>query len=362
LALKGRNRPFFLRRLRRNARAALRTHGIEGEVYSVRRRVYVETDRVDEAIEPLSRVFGLVSLSSVISVPRDMDAIAAECVRQAHKAGVGPTVSFRVQARRADKTFPHTSPEINRLAGEAIIAELNGRVDLSKTTDVTIGVEVAHEEALVYGNVIRAPGGLPLGTEGRVIALMSGGIDSPVAAWMMMKRGCQVIPVHFAQSEVEKHKAMDNVRVLARYSYGWNLQPILLSHEEAIGPTLAKLRALGEERWSCIFCKRSLLIRAAQLAEEMGAHAIVMGDALGQVASQTLSNMEVISHGITKPILRPLVGMDKEEIVEMARRIGTFEVSTRFSEGCNFLPSSPITRGTVEKLLDIGRRMDEMGE
>lgn len=362
LALKGRNRVYFVRQLRRNVRAALRAHDIEGQVYSAGQRVYVETDRVDDAIEPLSRVFGLVSLSAVITVPRDMDAIAAECVRQARKAGVGPKVSFRVQARRADKSFPYTSPEINRLAGEAIVSELDGKVDLSNNTDVTIGVEVARDEVLVFGNVIKAPGGLPLGTGGRAIALISGGIDSPAAAWMMMKRGCQIIPVHFAQNEVEKQKALDNIRVLARYSYGWNLRPILLSHEETIAPTLEKLYVLGEERWACVFCKRSLLLRAAALAEEMGAQAVIMGDALGQVASQTLANMEVISHGVPKPILRPLIGLDKDEIVEIARRIGTFEISTRHAESCPFLPNSPVTRGSVAKLLDIIRRMDETGE
>lgn len=359
VALKGRNRGDFIRQLRRNVRAALKAYGLHGEVRSVGSRIHVRTDDVEAALDPLSRVFGLVSLSPVVEAPRDMSAIAQDCVRQAQAAGVGPNTSFRVRSRRSDKTFPHISPEIDRLAGEAVIEATNGRVDLSNNADVTIGVEVGADVALVYGRVIAAPGGLPVGTEGRVIALISGGIDSPVAAWMMMKRGCGVIPLHFATSDEETAKVMDNIAVLARYSYGWQLKPVIRSHAETVGPVAERLRAIGEDRWTCVFCKRALLQEAVRVAEEFDAHGIVMGDALGQVASQTLPNMEVVSHGIAKPILRPLIGMDKTEIVDLARRIGTFETSTRSQAPCAFLPPNPITRASVDRLLEIARRLDE---
>lgn len=359
IALKGRNRGVFVRQLRHNIRAALKAHGVRAEVRSVGSRVYARTDDVEAALEPLSRVFGLVSLSPVAEVPREMGAIAEECVRQARAAGVGPNRSFRVRARRSDKTFPHISPEIDRIAGEAVIAATDGRVDLSNNADVTIGVEVGQEAALVYGRVITAPGGLPVGTEGRVVALLSGGIDSPVAAWMMMKRGCSIIPLHFATNDEETAKVMDNVAVLSRYSYGWQLKPVIRSHAEAVGPIAERLREIGEERWTCLFCKRALLQAAVSVAYEYDAHGIVMGDALGQVASQTLPNMEVISHGIEKPILRPLIGLDKSEIVDLARRIGTFETSTRSQVACAFLPPNPITRASVDRLLDVARRLDE---
>jgi len=359
IALKGRNRGVFVRQLRHNIRAALKAHGVRAEVRSVGSRVYARTDDVEAALEPLSRVFGLVSLSPVAEVPREMGAIAEECVRQARAAGVGPNRSFRVRARRSDKTFPHISPEIDRIAGEAVIAATDGRVDLSNNADVTIGVEVGQDAALVYGRVIAAPGGLPVGTEGRVVALLSGGIDSPVAAWMMMKRGCSIIPLHFATNDEETAKVMDNVAVLSRYSYGWQLKPVIRSHAEAVGPIAERLREIGEERWTCLFCKRALLQAAVSVAYEYDAHGIVMGDALGQVASQTLPNMEVISHGIEKPILRPLIGLDKSEIVDLARRIGTFETSTRSQAPCAFLPPNPITRASVDRLLDVARRLDE---
>ena len=359
LGLKGRNRNEFVRQLRKNVRACLKAHGLRGAVTSVGQRVYVQTEQVEEALGPLSRVFGLVSLSPVAQVARDIEAIVAECVRQAREIGVTPEVSYRVCARRADKTFPFISPEIDRLAGEAIQEATGGKVDLSDQADVTIGVEVRREAALVYGRVLPAPGGLPVGIEGRVVALISGGIDSPVAAWMMTKRGCGVIPVHFSQSEGETQKALDNIALLARYSYGWVLHPRVLDQHEVVGPTLERLRAIGEERWSCVFCKRALLLKACELADELGAHAVVMGDSLGQVASQTLANLEVISYGIPKPILRPLIGLDKTEIVAIARRIGTFDISTRSEGSCAFLPAHPLTRGSLETLRDLLNRLEE---
>ena len=357
IALKGRNRKEFVRRLRRNVRACLKAHHVEGEVASVGRRIYVRATRIEDALEPLSRVFGLVSLSPATEVARDIEAIVDECVRQAKAAGVGQGISYRVRARRADKTFPYISPEIDRLAAEAISRAMGGDIDLSKRAKVTIGVEVTREGALIYGRTLPAPGGLPIGVEGRVVALISGGIDSPVAAWMMMKRGCGVIPLHLSFSRSETQKALDIIDVLSTYSYGWELRPTVLDSNEVVGPTLRKLRAIGQERWSCIFCKRALLLKACQIAAELGARGIVMGDSLGQVASQTLANTQVISYGMPMPILRPLIGMDKAEIVDLARRIGTFQVSTSSAAACPFLPRRPLTRGSVEKLQQIVQRL-----
>lgn len=357
VALKGQNRREFLRCLRRNVRRCLQAHYIAGEVESVGQRLYVRTSQVEEALEPLSRVFGLISLSPVREVPREMDAIIAAAIEEARAAGLSESTSFRVQARRAEKTFPYTSPEINRLVGEGVARALGGRVDLSANADVTLGVEIAQDAALVFARVIPAPGGFPLGVEGRVVALISGGIDSPVAAWMMMKRGCYVIPLHFSQSEVETSKALDNIAQLGRYSYGWELRPIVLDHAAAVMPTFEKLRAIGESRWNCIFCKRALIAKACQIAEEQGALGVVMGDSLGQVASQSLANLAAISYGAPLPILRPLIGLDKMEIIALARRIGTFSISTRAQAPCPFLPDHPITRGSLSKLRDILNRL-----
>jgi len=353
VALKGRNRPLFLRALRRNVRACLRAHGIEGKVSSRGQRVYVETDLVSEALAPLQRVFGIVSLSPVASVARDVDSIVKAGVEEAVAAGVRPGVSYRVQARRADKSFPLISPEINRVVGEAIYRATEGNVDLSRDADVTIGVEVQRDRALIYGRVLDGPGGLPLGTEGRVVALLSGGIDSPVAAWLMMKRGCGVVPLHLSQSASETAKTLDNIDQLRRYAYGWELRPTILDHGEVIAPALSALTEMRQERWACVACKHLMLRCAEALAEKVGADAIVIGDSLGQVASQTLLNLRAISLGIELPVLRPLIGFDKREIVDLARRIGTFEISTRSQKACPFLPPNPITGGSVDAMREL---------
>lgn len=359
VALKGRNRSALIRLLRRNLRACLAENELEGQVVSVGQRIYVRTEQVEQALAPLSRVFGLTSLSPAVQAPREMEAIRAECVRQARAAGVEPGVTFRVRARRVDKTFPFTSLDINRLAGESIVEALQAPIDLSEEAAVTIGVEVTVEGALVFGRIIPAPGGLPLGMEGRVVALISGGIDSPVAAWMMMKRGCQVIPLHFSQNEVETSKALDNIALLSQYSYGWTLRPTILDHREVVGQTMRALHEIHEARWSCIFCKRAMLQRACELADELDAHAVVMGDSLGQVASQSLRNIEVISWGASKPILRPLIGLDKTEVMAIARRIGTFDISTREAESCCYVPSNPVTVGTLSKLKRVLAHLEE---
>jgi thiamine biosynthesis protein ThiI len=294
----------------------------------------------------------------VRAVSAELDAIVKEGVAVAQRAGLDPTRTFRVRARRSDKSFPHISPEIERQVGEAIVMGTGARPDLSKDAEVEIGVEVHPGRALIFGETIPGPGGLPLGSQGRVVALLSSGIDSPVAAWLMMKRGCGVIPVHFAVSPGQAEQVEAIVAALNQYAYGWQLRPFVFSHEEVLGPTLARLRALRRERWTCLFCKRSLLARAAEVAEEMDASALVTGESLGQVASQTLSNLEVISYGIQKPILRPLIGMDKTEIVAMARRIGTYEPSIKDSYACPFLPDRPLTQGTVAKLRELLDQME----
>jgi thiamine biosynthesis protein ThiI len=198
-----------------------------------------------------------------------------------------------------------------------------------------------------------------LGSQGRVVALLSSGIDSPVAAWLMMKRGCSVIPVHFSTSQAQTEQVLAIVDALGQYAYGWHFRPLVLSHEEVLGPSLRQLQDLRKERWTCLFCKRAMLAKAAEIADEMGAFALVTGDSLGQVASQTLSNLEVISYGIQKPILRPLIGMDKTEIMALARRIGTYEPSTQVSHTCPFLPDRPLTQASLDKLRNLLDHMEQ---
>ncbi len=357
IGLKGKNRWYFVKRLRKNIRDCLKKNDLTGEVRSVGQRVYVRVGDVERTVEKLRDVFGIVSLSPAQEVEADLEAIKAEALGVAQRAGLDESRSFRMQSRRADKSFPFISPDINRLVGAHVQQATGAQVDLSDEADLTIGVEVRRDHALVFGQTVAGHGGLPLGTQGRVVALMSGGIDSPVAAWLMMKRGCAMIPVHFSQSEVELAKFMDNCQVLSRYSYGWDIQPIVLNHREVFAETYEKLQRIGAERWACIFCKRALLQKASEIADQYRAKALVMGDSLGQVASQTLDNLEVTSYGVEKPILRPLIGLDKTEIIALARRIGTFEVSTREAHTCPFLPPNPLTRASLPKLKAILERV-----
>lgn len=357
IGLKGRNRNLFVRRLRLNIKDCLKRNGVAGEVSVHGQRLYVDTADVESALPHLQRVFGIVSLSPVYRAPLDIDAITAEALSVARSVDLGPDRTFRMAARRAFKGFPLTSPQINAQVGEAVRVATGARVDLSDNADVTIGVEIRREEALIFAAAYPGPGGLPLNSQGRVVALISGGIDSPVAAYLMMKRGCGVAPLHFTQSEVETAKALANCAVLDRYAYGWRLKPLVLSHHEVMEPIVERLRDLRAERWTCLFCKHAMLRKAARLADEIGANAIVTGENVGQVASQTLPSLEMISLGIGKPILRPLIGYDKVDIMALARRIGTFDVSTRESQGCPFLPPSVITRPAMDRWLELREQM-----
>lgn len=360
VALKGKNRTYFLRKLRRNVRACLKANELDGRVWQEGQRIFLETDQVESAVEAVQKVFGLVSLSPVNVVPANLDDIVQAGVAMAHRADLNPARTFRVQARRADKSFPFISPEIEQQVGGAIAQATGARVDLSKNAQVEIGVEIRPERALLYGETIAGPGGLPLGSQGRVVALLSSGIDSPVASWLMMKRGCAVIPVHFSTSQAQTEQVEAIVEALNQHAYGWQLRPIILSHQEVLEPTLARLRDMRQERWTCLFCKRAILGKATEIARERDALALVTGDSLGQVASQTLPNLEVISYGIQKPILRPLIGMDKTEIMDLARRIGTYEPSIKKAHACPFLPNRPLTQAGLDKFRALVARMDEI--
>jgi len=359
IGIKGKNRGYFVKRLRRNLRDALKRRQIAGRVWSEGQRIYVEVDddALEDASAALQRVFGVASLSCVFRVDSDLDAIRTQVVALATDAGLAPPRTFRVQVRRADKSFPFKSPEIGRLVGAAVWQVTQAPVDLSDKADLTFGVEIRTEGTFVYGGVTRGPGGMPLGTQGRVFSLLSGGIDSPVAMWLMMRRGCGVIPLHFAQSEPEKTKALENCQVLDNWSAGWRIKPIVLDHHEVLAPTANRLRQIGEERWTCLFCKRAMIAKAGELAPQYRVQAVILGDSLGQVASQTINNMIAISWGSPLPILRPLIAFDKNEIVDLARRIGTYSISTRKSAGCPFLPHHPITNANLEHLQEILARL-----
>jgi thiamine biosynthesis protein ThiI len=342
IALKGRNRPWFVARLVRNVREALADLDV--------RQVRALMGRIEVVLGPsaqwsairdrLAGVFGIANFARAGRAPLDVEAIAAEILRD---LGDMETETFRVSARRADKRFPLTSPQIEREVGGRIKEARGWRVDLGKP-GLTIHVEALTSDAFYFFGKDRGPGGLPSGVSGRVVCLLSGGIDSPVAAWRMMRRGCRVLFVHFHSypilSRASQEKARELVRLLTRFQlhsrlllvpFGEIQQRVVLS----VAPPLR------------VVIYRRLMMRIAEaVARAHKAHALTTGEVVGQVASQTLENMTQIDDVVRMPVLRPLIGMDKDEITAEAQRLGTYPISIIPDQDCCtlFTPRHPATR------------------
>ena len=350
IALKARNRPFFVNQLVRNLKRATADFPVR-RIQKLPGRLLLELageNAAQEVAERVRRVFGVTNCCSALRCDLDLEALKDT----AAKALAGrPFQTFRVTARRAYKTFPLTSPQLNEILGTFVLERFPARVDL-KNPELTLFVDILPKEAFIYLEKVPGPGGLPVGVAGRVIALLSGGIDSPVAAYRMMRRGCQVSFVHFHGAPFldrrTQEKAREIVKLLTRYQYTSRLYlvPFGEVQQEVVVNTPAPYRVL---------LYRRLMARIAEhLASLEGAKALVTGESLGQVASQTLENLTVIEEAVKLPLFRPLIGMDKEEITEQAKEIGTYEISIQPDQDCCtlFVPRHPATRATMD---DIGR-------
>ncbi|HQZ39077.1 MAG TPA: tRNA uracil 4-sulfurtransferase ThiI [Vicinamibacterales bacterium] len=348
LALKGKNRPWFQRHLIRHLRRALTGLGVrEVRVPMGRIEVVVGRDSaVAEVRERLRYVFGIANFSVATRVSLDVDAIGDGILRD---LPIGDPSSFRVRVRRADKRFPVRSPEIERVIGGRIAAARGWSVNL-RDPGLTIGVEIVPGEAFYHFGKEPGAGGLPTGTGGRVVALLSGGIDSPVAAWRMMRRGCTATFVHFHSypflSRASQDKARELAAFLTRFQLSSRLQLVPIGEIQR-QVTLAVPSALR------VIVYRRLMFRVAtRIAARVGAHGLVTGDAVGQVASQTLENMAVTGAAVPLPVFRPLIGMDKDEITAAAQRLGTYPVSIVPDEDCCtlFTPRHPVTRARLDEI------------
>lgn len=348
IALKGRNRPWFIARLVRNLRAAT----ADLDVTSVRALM----GRIELSLGPsaswtdvkqrLGQVFGVANFSVAGRVPVDLDAIAAAILQD---LGGRLVKSFRVSARRADKRYPLTSPQIEREVGGRIKQVTAWRVDLSNP-ELTIHLEFLTDEAFYFFGKEPGAGGMPTGVSGRVICLLSGGIDSPVAAFRLMRRGCTVTLLHFHSypfhSTISQEKVREIAALLTRYQQRTRLclVPFGEIQRQVVLTVPAELR---------VVIYRRLMMRIAwALAQRSRARALVTGEVIGQVASQTLENMSVIDAAVDAPIFRPLIGMDKAEIIEQARRIGTYPISIIPDEDCCqlFMPRHPATRARLAEV------------
>ena len=375
IALKGKNRAVFLRRLLNNMRTMLKDEPVT-DIRHVESRLLITLDdpaRTDAVVEILGRVFGLQWVSPAVPVPRDgIDDELAEdlaagreprltriCERAAELAAAerGKATNFKVVTRRSDRNFPMISPDISRIVGAAVweTTGLSGRMS---RPDLVVNVLVLKSDVLVFTGKESVCGGLPAGVSGRVMVLLSGGIDSPVAAWLMMRRGARPEFIHFyagrSFAEADADKIIDLVRILRRYSPG----PLTLW----LAPVVPyELRAIGNitDNYDMLMFRRFMVKTAARQARRQSCKALITGDSLGQVASQTLANLGAISPDIELPILRPLVGMDKMEITAWSRKVDLFETSVLpYRDCCSIRSPRPILRARARDLLLFSERMN----
>jgi thiamine biosynthesis protein ThiI len=356
ISLKRGNRPLFLRRLIRNIERAtadvgpLRLRQLSG-------RIVLDLDQHPDPTlvrERVTRVCGVASVALGFRVDSTLEAMKGATARLVEGRDFA---SFRIAARRAFKTYPMTSVDLNRALGAFVLERARSRVDLHRPV-LTIHVEVLPAEAFVYADRVPGPGGLPVGASGIVAALLSGGIDSPVAAWRMMKRGCQVLFVHFHSVPYLPATSQAKARALVERLTTWQyasrlfLVPFGEIQREVVLSVAPPAR---------VVVYRRLMVRIAEaLARQGGAQALVTGESLGQVASQTLSNLARIDEVAGMPVLRPLIGMDKLEITAEARRLDTFDISIEPDADCCtlFVPGHPATRLSEDEVRRAESKLD----
>ena len=354
LSLKGRNRPWFIQLLVRNIKEALKGLPI-ASVRSVVGRIEIELedgDRrlapadADEIIARLRRVFGIANFSFAGRGPHDFERLAAAIL-----AEVGPDdpKSFRVSVSRADKRLPFTSPQAEREIGGLIKSARGWRVDLDDPA-FTVNVEMLTDGAFYFFGKERGAGGLPTGTGGRVACLISGGIDSPVAAYRLMRRGCSVLLIHFHSYPILSRASQEKVREIAALLTRHQLRSRLLL--VPFGDLQQQVVLAVPPQLRVVIYRRLMMRIAERLALRWHARALVTGEVIGQVASQTLENMATIAAATRLPVLRPLVGMDKDEITAEAERIGTYSISIIPDQDCCtlFTPRHPATRSRLSEV------------
>ncbi len=364
--------------LKNNIEMTLKKYDIESDVEILHTRLLLTVDKnnMDKALELLRKIPGIVSFSPCLECDlniKDIENLSISAFKDelihyinADNTNTNKTVTFAVKTQRIKKQFTMNSMELNRHIGAVIINEfdklkiknneqlknINLKVNL-KNPDIHIGIELI-DNAYIFTKRIEGVGGIPVGTQGKVLVLLSDGIDSPVASYLMIKRGCNAVFLHLKMSEEGFKKTEKIFNVLNDYDYTSKL--IVKDYKEELQNIKSGLEGIGKEKYTCIFCKKTMLKIAEKYAEELKCEAIVNGDNLGQVASQTLKNISVISHGISYPILRPLIGMDKNEIINIAKEIGTYGISTGKEIKCFAVPKYPITNADIEEI----KRIEEM--
>ncbi len=360
VGLKGKNRGFFENRLKQNIRLSLKdiTRVNIKDEYGRFVLNIDETNKLPQVVERLKKIIGIAHFSVAYPGSADVEHLKAQVLEHIREFQFG---SFKIQTRRSDKQYPLTSVEVNRIVGAQIVEALNKKVDL-KTPELTCTIEIFNKQ--IYFSFEKIPGtrGLPVGSSGKVVSLLSSGIDSPVAAYRMMTRGCRVIFVHFHSFPFTEKSSYYNTQILAKKLTTYQNKsvvyfvPLAKIQEAIILNVHPKLR---------IIMYRRMMYRIAELvARKENAKALVTGESVGQVASQTLENIIAISQVVSLPVLRPLIGMDKEEIIEQAQKLGTFHTSIEpYDDCCSYLlPKSPETKAKLDQVHAAEARIDNWEE
>lgn len=361
VALKGMNKPYFERMLVDRIRKNLK----DFDGTDVRRHeglIFVRADKKydkEKLIRQISKVFGVASISPAVEAASNLDSIGEEAVKYMMELIETKGIkTFKVEAKRADKNFPVKSPEIGRIIGAKVLIGCKVlKVDVHNP-DVHLFVDVRHDRTYIYQQKIAGFGGLPLGTNGKGMVLLSGGIDSPVAAWMMAKRGMLIEAVHFHSYPYTSQRAQEKVEDLAAIvaSYCGNFK----MHVINLLPIQEQIVQNCPEEETTILVRRFMMRIAEKIAEKNKAMMLITGENLGQVASQTAEALVVTDACVKMPVMRPLIAMDKVDIMDKAEEIGTFETSIQPYEDCCtvFLPKHPTTKPKLERILESESRLD----
>ena len=360
IVLKGANRSYFEGLLTKELRRRAKKYG-EFKITHMQSTVYIEPQDdfcdLDGMCEALSRVFGIVAYNRAAVCEKNIDDIISTA-REYIPAAFEGKRTFKVEAKRSDKRFALKSPEICAEVGGALLSVCpRMKVDV-RNPDITVRVEVREQYAYVHAAQQKGAGGMPVGSNGRGLLLLSGGIDSPVAAYMMAKRGVIIEALHFESfpytSERAREKVIDLARIVAGYAGKIHVHIISLTKIQE------ELVKHCEEDYFTLLLRRYMMTLADRCAEEYGCGALITGESVGQVASQTMQALGVTDICASRPVFRPCIGLDKEEIIEISRKIGTFETSTLPYEDCCtvFTPRHPRTRPELEKVLREENKVD----
>ncbi|HZW68571.1 MAG TPA: tRNA uracil 4-sulfurtransferase ThiI [Pseudogracilibacillus sp.] len=357
LGLKGKNINQFINKLQSNLQKAVAPFpNVKVTRSSGRMFVVLNGHEPEPVIEACKKVFGIYSMSLAMKVENELETIKAGALQALQQAKDGDT--FKVNVRRANKQFPINSQEMNQRLGAHLLKNTTGfTVDVHQP-DIEVRVEIRQKATYIYSEVIDGARGLPVGTGGKTLLLLSGGIDSPVAAYLMMKRGVEVEMIHFHSppftSERAKQKVLDLSEVLSQY--GGKIKIHLVPFTKLQQKIFAEM----PERYGMTIMRRMMFTIAERVCDKENILSITTGESLGQVASQTMASMNAINEVTNLPVIRPLIALDKEEIVEIAKEIDTYEISIRPYEDCCtiFVPDAPVTNPKREKVVALEQKVD----